>query len=140
MADQRRQPRTENKREIDGWRRQTNDQASTDPLLGDFVLKKSPTKTVQTDYTIKATDYRILVDASSGPITITMPPVVGFFSDDTGQDFIIQKIDSSSNKVTVDGNGSETINGTAECDLLFQYESVQPTATDKTQTGSDWLI
>lgn len=140
MVGVRQQPRTQNQREIDAWRRTTDDQASVDPATGDFILKKSPTKTVQVDYTVKYTDYRILVDASGGPVIITLPLVAGGFNEDGGQDFIIQKIDSSSNKVTVDGNGDELINGSAIFELLFQYESVQPTATDETQTGTDWLI
>ena len=58
----------------------------------------------------------------------------------SGQTFKIEKIDSSSNKVTVKGDGSELINGNNEFDLLFQYESVEPTASPISDTGSDWLI
>lgn len=58
------------------------------------------------------------VDASGGARTITLPTVAT-----AGDGFIIgvKKTDSSANAVTVDGNGSETIDGATTRTIGFQY-------------------
>lgn len=63
--------------------------------------------TVTSNYTISSTDSVILADATSGPITINLPaasslPKIIFY---------VKKIDSTSNAVTIDPNGSELIDG-----------------------------
>ncbi|SFC04434.1 hypothetical protein SAMN05421747_103240 [Parapedobacter composti] len=73
------------------------------------------------NYTAVATDETILVDASGDAVTITLPNDV-----QTGKKYTIKKIDTSSNKVVLDGNGSdidgqETITGT----LPYQGWTVQ---------------
>lgn len=148
--------RTEDYRERQGFRRAQNDDnfekankvpgdvENNIPILDDegdlkdsgysfddVKLKKSQTRTVTSDYQVVISDEIIWVDASSGAITITMISA----TDITGQTFIIEKIDSSNNAVTIAGNGSETINGDPSFDLLLQYESVEPTST-----GTGFLI
>lgn len=59
-------------------------------------------------------------DATSAGFTVTLPAA----STHSGKRFTIKKTDSSANVVTVDGNGSETIDGAADVKLLLQYESV----------------
>ena len=49
----------------------------------------------------------ILVDASSGAVTINLPAASGL----SGREYTIKKTDSSVNAVTIDGNASETIDG-----------------------------
>lgn len=49
----------------------------------------------------------IVCDASGGAFTITLPPAVNL----PGQTLIIIKADATANVVTIDGNGSDTING-----------------------------
>ena len=61
----------------------------------------------------------VLVDASGGSRTITLPA-----THLTGQVIDIKKTDSSANAVIVDGDGGDTIDGSATQSLGFQYESV----------------
>ncbi|MBN4066007.1 hypothetical protein JYT51_01585 [Candidatus Amoebophilus asiaticus] len=71
---------------------------------GSFAL---PLTSKTANYTVTASDYTILGDASSGNITITLPASSGI----TGRIYVIKKTDSSGNTVTLDGNASETIDG-----------------------------
>lgn len=156
----RRPPRTNDPRELEAWRRGQDDDNfdKIDKVPGaedgnipifddeggledsglsfdDVKLKKSTTKTVETDYTILISDEVIWVDASSGIITITLTTVLEALGVDSGQTFKIEKIDSTDNKVIIEGDDSETINGELTFELLLQYESVEPTAAP-----TEWLI
>jgi len=62
----------------------------------------------------------ILADATSGNITVTLP----LLSQYDGYEFIIQKTDNSSNTVTVQASGSETINGLSTYVLAKEAETV----------------
>jgi hypothetical protein len=72
----------------------------------------------------------ILADASSNPITINLPTVVG----NTGK-YTIKKTDSSSNFITVDPISSETIDDGTTAEIKVQYESIT-LITDNTE----WFI
>jgi len=84
-----------------------------------------------TDYTATVNDEIITVDTTGGDVTITLPPLTGI----TGQRFHIKKIDSVSNKVIVDGDGTETIDGSETQDIIFQYDSMELVAG-----SSEWHI
>jgi hypothetical protein len=58
------------------------------------------------------------VNATSGAVTVTLPAA----SSNTGMRVCIKKTDSSANAVTIDGNGSETIDGAATKALTSQYD------------------
>lgn len=58
--------------------------------------------TVTGDTTLDRTHSIVLVDASSGVVTITLPDVSEF----SGFQYAIKKIDTSSNDVTIDGDGA----------------------------------
>lgn len=60
-------------------------------------------------YTATDSDDVILVDATAGAVTITLPTAVGR----AGKRYTIKKIDSSANAVTIDPNGTETIDRAA---------------------------
>lgn len=77
------------------------------------------TKTAST-YTVTATDHTLLADCTSNNITFNLPAVSGT----DGAEYYIQKIDSSANTLTIDGNGAETINGAATLVLNSQYQGV----------------
>ena len=81
---------------------------------------------VTTTYTVLTTDY--IVDCTTGTFTVTLPTAVGI----TGQPFIIKN--SGTGIITVDGNGSETIDG--ELDLKLY----NPDAITIVSTGSNWII
>ena len=72
----------------------------------------------------------ILANATSGAITITLPPADPY----KGVAFTIKKTDATNN-VTIDGDGSETINGAATYVLTTQHEVVTVVSD-----GSGWHI
>lgn len=88
-------------------------------------------KTVSDAYDILTTDCIVLVDASGGAKTITLPQA----STVTGRIFTVKKIDSSANSVTLDGFSTETIDGSTTKTLATQYKSFTVTST-----GSVWYI
>ena len=73
----------------------------------------------------------ILCDASSGGFTVNLPAA----ATSTDRVYIIKKTDSSANAVTVDGNGSETIDGATTAVLAVQNQSITISCT-----GSAWVI
>jgi hypothetical protein len=86
---------------------------------------------ISTNTTLDATHNVVDVDASSAAITITLPTAVGI----NGREYVIRKLDSSANAVTVDGNGAETVNGAATKALSTQYETVHIMSD-----GANWII
>ena len=87
--------------------------------------------TKASDYTIVSADNVILCNASAGAFTITLPTAVGR----SGKMYNIKKIDSTSNIVTVDGDGTETIDDGLTADLTVQYESITVVSD-----GTEWWI
>lgn len=73
-----------------------------------------------TTYTLTATDHIIAADGTSAAFTVTLPTAVGI----TGKEYIITKIDASANAITIDGNGSETIDGQTTYSLITQWDSI----------------
>ncbi len=84
-----------------------------------YTKKISDVTNTTSDYTVGSEVHWVRVDASSGAVTVTLPPV-----GTVGRSIGVIKIDSSSNAVTVDGNGSETISSTSSITLSTQYESI----------------
>ena len=71
-------------------------------------------------YTVTAADATVLINAASGACTVTLPAVAS----SPGRVLRIKKTDSSVNAVTVDGSGSETLDGATTVLLLQQYDEV----------------
>ena len=86
---------------------------------------------ITNNYTIETGINLILADATSGPITVTLPDAVT----NNGMSNAVVKIDSSANAVTVDGAGAQTINGSATHSLPTQWDYVVVTSD-----GSNWYI
>ncbi len=82
-------------------------------------------------YTITAADGLVVADASGGAFTVTLPAAADF----TGRVYRIKKIDSSANAVTIDGNGSETIDGATTAVLSTQYEAITVVSD-----GTEWWV
>jgi hypothetical protein len=78
-------------------------------------------------YTIDNTD--CVIDCTTGVFTLTLPTAVGI----VGQFFIIKN--SGTGVITVDGNGSETIDGVANKILSVQYQSITVLSD-----GTNWKI
>ena len=72
----------------------------------------------------------LLVDSTSAPITINLPTAAN-----NTDCFVIKKIDSSANSVTIDANGTETIDGSLTARIAVRYTSLT-IVTD----GTNWHI
>lgn len=106
---------------------------NTISLPSDGILKPSIITeiiTVTSSLTAGPNNTIILVDATSGPVTITLPPAI------SGGDFVIKKIDSTINAVTVDGDGSETIDNSTTQVITVQYVSIRIIA----DSSNNWWI
>lgn len=96
--------------------------------------KGTAVKTVTSDYDVERPDHTILVDASSGPITVTLLRP----HEAPGRRNYIMKVDSSSNIVTVDVAGTaRTINGAASKALSAQFDGIFVQADP---TTFDWKV
>jgi len=89
------------------------------------------TTSVTAAYTAILTDHAIACNASAGAFTISLPTAVGI----NGKEYIIIKTDSSSNAVTVDPSGTETIDGLTVWVLYQPYEWVMIKSN-----GANWII
>ena len=87
--------------------------------------------TATATFTADANDLVILSSATAASFTINLPAA----ADVSGQVYHIKKIDSSANTITVDANGSETIDGATTAVLTTQYESIQIVCD-----GTEWWI
>ncbi len=88
------------------------------------------TKT-NTDYTLTANDDVVLFSTGGTTRTATLPAA----STVTGKIYHIKKIDAGVGLVTIDGNGSETIDGDVTPDITAQYESFMIVSD-----GSNWHV
>lgn len=88
-----------------------------------YIDKKRNVTNVAANYTVATTDGTVRVDATTGSLTITLPPVAAIL----GYSFEIKRIDSVlfANKVTLVGNGAELVDGHAagvDIYLLSSYK------------------
>jgi len=85
-----------------------------------------------TNYTIVDADRNpiILVDSSSGNVTITLPNLV---ANQNKMIWVVKLV--AANNVIVDGEGEETINGAANYTLVKQYEYIKVSGR-----SSSWFI
>lgn len=87
--------------------------------------------TASTTLTMSSPHY-IWVDASAGAVTVTLPASTG----NPIRTYVIKKIDSTANAVTIAGNGADTIEGSATITLSAQW-----TFRAVTNTGAGiWYI
>ncbi|MFE3578699.1 SGNH/GDSL hydrolase family protein [Streptomyces vinaceus] len=91
-----------------------------------------PVASKTANYTATSFDEVIAADATSGAMTITLPTAVG-----RTRPVTVKKVDSSANSVTIDGAGSETIDGQLIRQLAGQWESATFVPTP---TGSGWYV
>lgn len=79
---------------------------------------------INANYATNYSDTVILADATAGNITVTLKPA----NEMTQKRIVILKTDASANTVTIDADGSETINGALTNVLSTQYAKVELTA------------
>tara|TARA_R110000772_G_scaffold68760_1_gene152351 strand:+ start:5442 stop:5906 length:465 start_codon:yes stop_codon:yes gene_type:complete len=82
-----------------------------DTLFQAYLAKKRNVTEISANYTVATTDGNVRVDASGGSITITLPPVSAI----KGYEFTVKRVDNvtTTNTVTIVGNGAELIDGHA---------------------------
>jgi len=75
---------------------------------------------ISADYTVTDTDEYCGVDVTTGAstITVTLPTL----ADNQGRILRMCKADAGGGKITVDGEGAETINGSTTEDVTSQYD------------------
>lgn len=85
-----------------------------------------------TTYTVAVENYgrTIKADASGGAFTVTLPAASAAGD---GFEITIIKTDSTTGVVTIDGDGTETINGATTVGLAFQWQSAKVRCD-----GSNW--
>lgn len=89
-------------------------------LVDGYLFKIADGAPITADYTAPLGVSFIPVDASSGAVTVTLPAV----DESSGRRITVKKIDNSANTVTVDGNGSETIDDATTQIITTQYDSI----------------
>ena len=106
---------------------------ATSHLQTDKTFAGNMTNVKTSAYTI-ADDYTILCDATSAAFTVTLPQAIGC----PGRIYIVKKIDSSGNAVTLQGSGSEPIDASNTYSLPSQWKYVVVQSTGSATTG--WYI
>lgn len=86
--------------------------------------------TTTVDRTFDDDDAAFLVDASGGPVTITLPDPAG----ESGRRCVVKKTDASANAVTVDVDGGGTIDGAPSASLPAQNDRLEAIGT-----GTEWI-
>lgn len=94
--------------------------------LGDLETKVGQilaVTNVSGDTLLDETYGTVLVDASAGPVAITLPALDDGFT----KIYNIKKIDSSSNIVTITPQSGDTIDGESTFEINYQYDSYSVT-------------
>jgi len=91
------------------------------------------TTTTNLDLTNNTNSYIVLADATTGPISISLPPIT--YPNAVYREFVIKKIDSSANAVTIATYGTETIDGVDNPTLATQWKYKHIV-----DNGSQWLV
>lgn len=100
---------------------------------GYVVDTTGPTVVITAGPHAVGTEQVVLVDATTGPITVTMP----LTSSRLGNDIQVQKIDGSANAVTVTRSGGDTIDGAMSQVLTLPGDALWLVADP---TNSEWQI
>lgn len=109
------------------WTEITVVDGTRDQDLDDYMAEQGyvfdatgPTLVVTASPHVVGTEQVILVDATTGPITVLMP----LTSDRLGNDIQVMKVDASANAVTVSRSGGDTIDGAVTQTLAQQGDSL----------------
>lgn len=93
----------------------------TDPANATGIAYKANAKAVTAAYTLTRKDHTLLANATAASFTITLLPAG---TNLTNQIISVQKNDTTANTVTIDGAGSELIDGTATITLSSPNQCV----------------
>lgn len=85
-----------------------------------------------TSYTLTPDDSTVAADATSGAVTLTLPAVSGC----AGRIYVLKRLNSGANAVTVAANAAETIDGANTVSLGSQYSTL---IIQGNAAGTAWL-
>jgi hypothetical protein len=92
------------------------DQANIFSFLNTFTGVRFATRTVTSDFIVTEDDFEILVDATAGAVTGSLPASIG-----SGQYIRVKKIDTTANIVTIAAAGADLIDGSISLNFSDQY-------------------
>jgi len=98
--------------------------------INNYIHSGTQTTSVTAAHTATVSEF-VLADTTLAGFTVTLPPSAS----SNQAEINIKKIDSTVNVVTVDGDGTETIDGDLTISITTQYESVTLFCD-----GSNWHI
>lgn len=107
------------------------------PWLGQMIAAVPPAIATRTVRAVSATgdielsDDILIVDATAGNVTLTLPPAATA----RGKVFHVKKIDAGANSVILEGDGAETVDDAANVTWAVQYQAYT-VACD----GAEWWI
>jgi hypothetical protein len=84
--------------------------------LNEFNGIKFTPKFITANYFVQPGDFGLLVDTTSGPVELFLPPSIG-----EGQLYHIKKVSSDSNIATITADGADLIDGSVSVNLIVQY-------------------
>lgn len=90
-------------------------------------------QSVDDDYSATIEDGLLLVDASAGDVTITLPVAADFRSEPPLR---VKRVDASGFAVLIVPQSGETIDGAASAGLTSQYQSLSFKPSD----GEWWIV
>lgn len=99
--------------------------------IGQLAAKKLEHKAVSATYTLEDGYDVFECDTTSAAFTITLTPA----AKNKGRIIYVKRVNAGANVLTIDGSGSETIDGAANSTLTAQWESKAYFSN-----GSAWLI
>lgn len=101
---------------------------NTDGTIGKVTsdLKQPITNnSVTADLLLTVNHHTLLVDCTTGNITISLPTATSAYVNGKGRIYIIKRRDNSGNTITIDPNGTETIDGATTKTLTTQWEVIR---------------
>jgi hypothetical protein len=107
------------------------DSSVTRAKLAVGAVAKESVSSKTANYTATSSDDLILVDSTSGNITVALPTAVGV----SGKTLKVKKTDSSTKTVILDGNASETIDAATTVSLWKQYQFIEIVSD-----GINWMV
>jgi hypothetical protein len=90
-------------------------------LIDTRAAERNAVTEVNQDYGMNEADRFVLADATAAALTVTLPSAIGLRG--LGA-FTVKRINGGGNAVTVEGSGSETIDGAANVSLSSQWDRI----------------
>lgn len=94
-------------------------------------LQRLNVRAVTADTTLTENDDVVTADTTGGAVIVTLPLVAGT----RGKVYHLKKLSASANNLTIEGNGSETIDGAAN--VAFNTQNMCKIVVS---TGAAWLL